>query len=282
MVLGTTARDWVLTHGLRVLAVVLAVLAAQQLLVRGIPPAFRHSLVRGPDEEERAEQLKRAETLSQVMLRTAMAALFAVGAFLVLAELGFTIAPALAGLGITGIAIGLGAQTLVKDAINGTLILTENQFRRGDTVTIANVTGRVVDISLRRTLLRAEDGTLFSVPNSAITVAANHTRDYSGITFTVGLSFAADLERAIHEIDRIGKSLAADPNLGRLVLDPPRALRVDSLEDSYLNLLVSGRVAPVPGAQAEVAGEMRKRIKQEFDRLSIAYRGSPVRKDSAT
>jgi len=274
--LSTAVRDWALTHGIRVLVVLIAVLAVRAVLLRAINPAFRRSIVRAAGEEERAEQLKRAETLGQVASRTLIAIVLLIGVFLVLAELGFTIEPALAGLGITGIAIGLGAQTLVKDAINGTLILTENQFRRGDIVTVAGVTGRVVDLGLRRTVLRAEDGTVFSVPNSSITVAANHTRGYSGISFGIRLPFAADIDRAISEIGRIGREVAEDPDYRSLILEQPQALRVDSLEDTYLNLIVSGRVVPTPGAQAAVAGEMRKRIKQEFERLGIAYGGSPA------
>jgi moderate conductance mechanosensitive channel len=276
MGLSSAARDWTLTHGLRVLVVLIAVLAVRALLVRTIGPAFRRSLVRSISEEGRAEELKRAETLSQVASTTLVAAVLLIGVFLILAELGFTLAPALAGLGITGIAVGLGAQTLVKDAINGTLILAENQFRRGDMVTIAGVTGRVVDLGLRRTVLRAEDGTLFSVPNSSIAVAANHTRGYSGISFEVRLPYAADIDRAIAEVGRIGREVAQDPEYHQLILEPPQALRVDALEDTYLNLRVSGRVAPTPGAQAAVAGEMRKRIKQEFERLGIAYQGGPA------
>jgi small-conductance mechanosensitive channel len=276
MGLSSAARDWVLTHGLRVLVVLIAVLAVRALLVRTIGPAFRRSLVRSTSEEGRAEELKRAETLSQVASTTLVAAVFLIGVFLILAELGFTLAPALAGLGITGIAVGLGAQTLVKDAINGTLILAENQFRRGDVVTIAGVTGQVVDFGLRRTVLRAEDGTVYSVPNSSIGVAGNHTRDYSGVSLDVRIPLAADIDRAIAELDRIGREVAEDPAYRALVLEPPKAVRVDSLEETYLNLLVTGRVAPAPGASTAVAGEMRKRIRQEFERLGIAYQGGPA------
>jgi moderate conductance mechanosensitive channel len=270
------AGVWLRSSGLRILIVVVAILVAIAVLRRIIPVAMRHALVRAVDEEIRSEQVKRAETLSAVLLTTTLAIIFVAGALLILAELGFSIGPVIAGLGITSIAIGLGAQTLVKDAINGIFILAEDQFRRGDVVTIAGSTGTVEEVSLRRTLLRAEDGTVFSVPNSAVVVSANYTRGYSGISFNVGLSFAADLERATAEIDRIGDELAHDPIYSGLILSPPMALRIDSLEDTYLNLIVSGKVTPSPGAQAKVAGEMRRRIKQEFDRLGIPYRGSPT------
>ena len=278
MLSSPAARDWATTHGLRVLIVVLVVVVARQFLAHAIPPVVRRSLVREVDGDGRSEQAKQADTLTQVILGTASIVVLLVAAFLVLAEVGFSVAPVIAGLGITGIAVGLGAQTLVKDAINGIFILGENQFRRGDTVTIANVTGQVEDVSLRRTVLRAEDGTVYSVPNSAIAVAANYTRGYSGISFLVGISFGADLERAIREIDRIGADLARDQAFAPLVIDAPRAVRVESMEDTYLNLRVVGRV--VPGVHARVAGELRRRVKEEFDRLGIAYRGSPERPDT--
>jgi small conductance mechanosensitive channel len=270
------ASAWLLTNGLRIAITLVAVFVAAVVLRRTIPLAVRHSLVRAVDEDIRSEQIKRAETLSAVFLTTGLIVLLASGVFLVLAELGFSLGPVIAGLGITGIALGLGAQTLVKDAINGIFILAEDQFRHGDVVTVAGATGTVEEVTLRRTLLRAEDGTVFSVPNSAVVVSANHTRGYSGISFNVGLSFAADVERATTEIDRIGDELAHDPDYSSLILSPPMALRIDSLEDTYLNLIVSGKVTPSPGSQAKVAGEMRRRIKQDFDRLGIPYRGSPT------
>jgi small-conductance mechanosensitive channel len=274
MLLTPATRDWAATHGLRVVVILLLALLARQIVARTVPPAVRRSLVFGYAEEDaRIEQLKRADTLAGVILGTTTAIVFLVAAFFVLAEVGFSIAPVIAGVSITGIAVGLGAQTLVKDVLNGMFILGENQFRRGDMVTIANVSGTVEDVSLRRTLLRGEDGTVYVVPNSAISVAGNHTRGYSGIYFLVAISFQADLERAIAEIDRIGRELTADRDFGPLIIDSPRALAVDALEDSYVNLRIDGRARP--GAQGRVAGELRRRIKQEFDRLGIAYRGSP-------
>jgi small-conductance mechanosensitive channel len=270
--LTPAARDWAVTHGLRVVVILLLALVARQIVARAVPIAVRRSLVFGHEEDARLEQLKRADTLIGVILGTTTALLIIVAAFFAMAEMGFSIAPVIAGVSITGIAIGLGAQTLVKDVVNGMFILGENQFRRGDMVTVANVSGTVEDVSLRRTLLRGEDGTVYIVPNSAISVAGNHTRGYSGIYFLVAISFQADLERAIHEINRIGKELAADPEFGALIIDPPRALAVDALEDSYVNLRIDGRARP--GAQGQVAGELRRRIKQEFDQLGIPYRGS--------
>jgi small conductance mechanosensitive channel len=267
---------WLIGSGSRILIILIALVVAVVVLRRIIPLSMRRALVRATDTDARLEQIKRAETLSGVLLTTSLIVLFALGIILLMAELGFSIGPIIAGIGITSIALGLGAQTLVKDTINGIFILAEDQFRRGDVVTIAGATGTVEGVGLRRTVLRHEDGTVFSVPNSAIGVSANYTRGYSGISFNIGLSFTADVESTAAEIDRIGEELARDPEYRGLILTPPVALRVDSLEDTYLNLNVSGRVAPRPGAQAKVASEMRRRIKQDFDRLGIPYRGRPI------
>lgn len=266
-------RGWSSTHGLRILFIILLVLVARLFLLRVVPPAIRRGLRRESEDLDRVAFNQRAETVSSVILRTAAVVIVIVAAFFILAEVGFNVAPVIAGVSISGIALGLGAQTLVKDGINGLFILGENQFAQGDTITVAGVTGKVEEVNLRRTVLRGEDGTVYTVPNSAIIVAGNHTRGYSGVYFTVGLSYVADLERAISEIDRIGAGLAADPAFGPRILQPARAVQVDSLEDTYLNLRVSGRV--VPGAQTAMTGELRRRIIEDFDRLEIAYRGRP-------
>ena len=267
-----SVRDWSSTHGLRILFIIALVLIARVVLRRVVPPAIRHALVHDGGELDRAEFSRRAETVSSVILRTAAVVIVIVAAFFILAEVGFNVAPVIAGVSISGIALGLGAQTLVKDGINGLFILGENQFAHGDTISVAGVTGVVEEVNLRRTVLRGEDGTVYTVPNSAITVAGNHTRGYSGVYFTLALSYLADLERAIGEIDRLGTDLASDPSFGPRILEAPKAVRIDSLEDTYLNLRVSGRV--VPGAQTEITSELRRRIIEDFDRLEIAYRGS--------
>ena len=108
-------------------------------------------------------------------------------------EFGLDIAPVIAGVGITGIAVGLGAQSLVRDTLNGIFILSENQYARGDVVTIAGVTGTVEDVTLRRTLLRDVDGVVYTVPNSAVIVSANFTRDFAKVRVTVPVTSTSDL-----------------------------------------------------------------------------------------
>ena len=195
-----------------------------------------------------------------------------IAAFVTLDELGFNLAPFLTGLGIGGIALGLGAQSLVRDVINGLFILFENQYGHGDLVTIGGVQGWVEDVNLRRTILRDPEGTLYTVPNGEIKVTGNLTRGYSGINILVPLWAASDLDRAMALIDQIGQELAADPQLGQFVVEPPRAARVEGLTEKGVTVRVLGKATP--GAQFEVAGALRRRIKRAFDQAEIRF-GEP-------
>jgi small-conductance mechanosensitive channel len=188
-----------------------------------------------------------------------------IGAFLALSEVGYNIVPVITGLGIGGVAIGLGAQSLVKDTINGLFILGENQFGYGDWVTLAGVSGVVEDVNLRRTLIRDLDGTVYTIPNSAIIVSGNHTRGYSGINVTVLIPQAANLDRALALATEMGKQLAADPELGRSVLEAPHPARIETIDQNGATLRILGKA--VSGTQAQLSFEYRRRL---MDALSAA------------
>lgn len=266
---------WMADSGLRILGVVAAVLAANALLRRLLPPLVTRAVLREAAPPQAIDLRKRADTLASVLVRTAQVVMLAIGSLLVLSELGYAIAPLLTGLGIGGVALGLGAQSLVRDMINGVFILVENQFGRGDFVSIAGVQGWVEDINLRRTLVRDLDGTLYSIPNSEIKVAGNLTRGFSGVNLLVPLVHTGDIEQAVALIDQAGQELAADPRLGPLILEPPRAVRVEGLTDKAVLLRVLGKT--VPGAQFEVADALRRRIKRAFDAAGLRFgEGGPA------
>ncbi|MCX5998033.1 MAG: mechanosensitive ion channel family protein, partial [Chloroflexi bacterium] len=180
-----------------------------------------------------------------------------------LSNVGIDIAPVLAGMGVIGVAIGFGAQSLVKDTISGLFILIENQYRVGDVVKIADKSGTVEEITLRRTVLRDFDGTVHSVPNGEIRVASNMTKEWSRVNMNIGVSYDTDLNLAITVINRVGKELAEDPQWATAILTPPRALRVDNLGDSAIEIKILGDTKP--SRQWEVMGELRLRLKKAFD-----------------
>jgi small conductance mechanosensitive channel len=267
---GDRIADWLVDHGVRI-AVILAVVAIILLILRhAVPRAVdamvrRRALGRSPDETA-----KRVKTLTTVFVWTVEVVLLFVALFMVLPELGVNIAPILAGVGVVGIAIGLGAQTLVRDTINGLFILIENQYGIGDVITVAGISGRVEEVNLRRTVLRDLDGTVHSVPNSEIRVASNHTREWSGVNMDVTVAYGADLDKATAVIDRVGKELAADPQYVDLITQPPHVVRVDAFKDSGVSLKVLGVTKPI--RQWEVMGELRKRLKKAFEEEGIELR----------
>ena len=150
-----------------------------------------------------------------VVDRTAVIAVMVIGAVTIMQEVGVDITAIVTGLGITGLALALGAQALVRDAINGIFLLAEDQYRRGDVIKVAGVTGTVEDITLRRTIVRDEDGVVHSVPNGAIDVVSNYTRDYAQVNIPVRVSYGEDLERVREVVAAAGLELSSDAHFGR-------------------------------------------------------------------
>jgi small conductance mechanosensitive channel len=156
---------------------------------------------------------------------------------------------------------------LVRDALNGMFILSENQYARGDVVTVAGVTGTVEDVTLRRTLLRDVDGVVHSVPNSAVVVSSNFTRDFAKVRVTLPVHVGADFARVRQVADEVGQALAQEPDYRELIESPPRYLRVDSIDANGVAVQVNGTVRP--GSQWEVAGVLRARLLEAFQREGI-------------
>ena len=260
-------NSWLAGHGARLalLAVIgIALLLASIVVI----PRIIETAVRNSKAEQTEEELKkRAETLSSVLTTTFQVFIILIIFFMVLSELGINIAPVLASAGVVGIALGFGAQSLVKDVLAGLFIIMENQYRKGDVVRIADVSGVVEDINLRRTILRDMDGVTHVVPNGEIRVASNFTKQWSRANLNISVSYDTDLEKAMAVINRVGKEMAEDPVWGKLLLSPPRALRVDKLGDSGIEIKVIGETKPI--RQWEVMGELRLRIKKAFDKEGI-------------
>ncbi|MGH2456356.1 MAG: mechanosensitive ion channel family protein [Candidatus Limnocylindria bacterium] len=210
---------------------------------------------------------RRMRTLQTLAVRVASAVILIVAVLMVLDMLGVEIGPAVAGLGVVGIAVGFGAQTLVRDWLAGIFIVLENQYSAGDVVSIAGVDGVVEDFSLRRTVLRNLDGTVHNVPNGQIVVASNMTRGWARVNLDVSVAYDTDIDRATAVIDQVGQGILADPEWGERLLEAPSVQRVNALGDSAVALKVLGQVRPAE--QWAVAGELRKRILAAFAAAGI-------------
>ncbi|HWC28890.1 MAG TPA: mechanosensitive ion channel family protein [Dehalococcoidia bacterium] len=260
-------RDDAIDSTLRVLLVLVVAFVGVWLLQRLINPLIRVAIREQMSTEPEIEVTKRIETLSLVIYRTALVAVLLIVVVTTLPEFGINVAPMVAGLGLVGLAVGFGAQGLVKDIINGGFILIENQYGRNDVVTIAGVTGLVEDINLRRTILRDLDGTVHFVSHSQIGVASNWTKGFSRVNLNIAIAYEADIDRAIEVINRVGKELAEEEAFVEKIKVPPHVLRVDALSDTGIELKVVGDTAPIE--QWTVMGELRLRLKKAFDAEGI-------------
>src|SRR3990172_1275448 len=260
-------EDWLLDHGITIAAIAAFALVAVAALNRGIPRAVRLGTERRLTGKPREEIEQRVDTLTHVFTRSGTLLLLLLGFFTILPELGINIAPLLAGVGVVGIAVGFGAQSMVRDFLAGLFILMDNQYGKGDVVRIADISGLVEDVGLRRTVLRDLDGIVHYVPNGEIKVASNLTQEYWGVNLNVQVSYDEDLDDVTEVINRVGQEMAQDPQWADVLLTPPQVLRVDNLGDSGVELKVVGDTQPI--RQWDVMGELRKRIKKAFDEEGI-------------
>ena len=247
-----------------ILVIALLLMRRSNVVVRGVVRALLDREVsEGTAQELSAVEVKkRMDTLDQLATNAIRAFIALIALVMILGKLNLDIGPAVAGLGIVGIAVGFGAQSLVKDYFNGALILVENQFSKGDVVSVAGVSGAVEDFSLRRTTLRDLDGVVHTVPNGEIRVASNRTRVWARINQDVIVAYGTDLERAIGVVNDVGKAIAAEPEWRRRVLEPPHVERVEALGEYGITLKILGRVRATE--QWAAGGELRKRLLAAF------------------
>lgn len=255
------------TASARVFAVILATYIALRIIRRVLRPAIRAAIRAQMAGAPQDEIDKRADTLFHAAYRTISALAVFIGLLTVLPEFGINIGALLAGAGIAGVAVGFGAQSLVRDILSGIFVLAENQYSKGDVVTVSGVTGVVEDVNLRRTILRDIEGVIHSVPNGLIAVSSNRTRVAPSASVVVSVSYREDLDHVFAVIDRAGAELANDPAWSADLTGAPKALGVEEFADSAMRILVLGGTKA--DRQLDVTRELRRRIKQAFDAEGI-------------
>jgi small-conductance mechanosensitive channel len=197
-------------------------------------------------------------------------------AFLQIMEnvLHFNLGPLLASAGVAGVAIGLAAQTIVKDVLNGILILVEDQYNVGDVVTLAGMTGTVDTMTLRKTTLRGFDGTLYIIPNSQVTNVANQSRDFSVSTLNVSVDFSANPDQVIPLLKKIALEVRNEPAFKDVFVADPQVFGVDSIKGTEVIYPVQFRT--LPRKQFEAMREMQRRIRLALEEHNLLP-GSPYR-----
>lgn len=256
---------WLSTTGVRILIIILASLLGYHLLRIISQQLERLVEVEGYATINEREQ--RIKTLTTILRDAGLALIAAIAAVMILSELGINVAPLIAGASIAGLAIGFGAQTLVKDIISGFFILLENQFTIGDVISVGGISGGVEKMTLRATFVRDLQGTLHVIPNGEIRILSNKTKGWARAMVDVGVAYKEDIERVLATLERVGQEMSQDEGYHPLLLEQPTVSGVEELGDSAMTLRIM--VKTQPGKQWEVSRELRKRIKETFEEEGI-------------
>jgi small conductance mechanosensitive channel len=258
--------DWAIDHGLKVLLIIAGtclVLYLIRLLSKRIV-AYSRKAARDQDQGERE---KRTETLVHIFETTGKVFIIIIAIFMVIKELGMDITPLLTGAGIAGLALGFGAQSLVKDFLSGFFILIENQFRVGDVIKIGGFSGVVERISLRTVVLRDLEGNIHVIPNGEVKAVTNMSYEWSRAVVDVGVSYRENTDRVIEILEGVGKAMMEDDKFKEIILERPTVLGIDAFNESQMHLKMLIKTAPLK--QWDIGRELRKRIKQAFDKEGI-------------
>ncbi|MCK5341146.1 MAG: mechanosensitive ion channel family protein [Desulfobulbaceae bacterium] len=262
--------DWALfvKPCLRVAVILLIAWMAMKLLQQFLNRLQKHLLQKCADEgEPPSESEKRIGTIIQLVRQGSLLALWLTAGLIVLKEFGIEIGPIIASAGIVGLAVGFGAQNLVRDFISGFFIILENQIRVNDVAIINGTGGLVEEINFRTTVLRDLGGTVHIFPNGAITTLSNLTNEWSAYVFDIGVAYKESTDRVIEIMQQVGTKMHEDSHFGSLLLEPPEIFGVDKLDDSAV--VIKGRIKTKPIRQWEVGREYLRRVKYAFDENNI-------------
>lgn len=256
---------WLREHGLTILLILVVAVIAYYLV--GILTRSISRRIQALDDVEDSERDRRTKTIFRVIHSTGTVIIVTTALMMILTELGVAITPVLASVGFVGLALGLGAQTLVKDMIAGLFILIENQYTVGDVVEIGGITGNVEKMTLRATELRDLYGTVHVIPNGEIRIVANKSRDWSRAIVDVGVTYEEDVDTAVQTLQEIGEAMSADESMALLLQEPAMVTGIEGLDQWAVRLRIM--VKTLPNAQFEVQRYLRRQIRLVFAEKGI-------------
>ncbi len=258
-----TLGQWLLTNG-PVIIIILALMFVALKATGMVSGLLQRIFSKGREDPEIQ---KRAATLSAVIRHILVVAVFLVSGMMLLERFGVDITPILATAGVLGLAVGFGAQHVVRDILAGFFILLEDQIRVGDVVQIADKGGLVEHVNLRMTILRDLAGNVHYVRNGEITVVTNMTKEYSRYVFDIGVAYREDVDEVIEVMKQVDEELRSDPEFKNDILLPLEVLGLDQFADSAL--IIKARTTTKPIQQWRVGREFNRRLKKRFDELDI-------------
>lgn len=259
---------WGLDHGFKIIFIIIIAYLLKLVSKRFIQRIAKAAVASEKFANSESEK-KRMNTIVRIFSWTINIIIVTISSMMVLQEFGVKIAPILASAGIVGVAVGFGGQYLVRDIITGFFLIFENQYRIDDVISIEGISGVVEDINLRVTKLRDMNGTVHYIPHGEIKKVSNLTKQFAKINLNIGISYNTNIDYVKQVIDNIGIEMSKDPQWKEMIDEAPRFLRIDSFDESCITIKIVGITKPQK--QWDVAGELRKRIKETFDEKGIEF-----------
>jgi len=256
---------WISESGARIILLILLAFASDRFAASVIRNA-EHEIV-DDDDQKTFERRKRVATVGGTLRRFFSILIWSAASLMVLRELDVDITPILTGAGIVGLAVGFGAQTLVKDIISGLFLITEDQVRLGDIAEINGIGGNVEEINLRTIVLRDVEGTVHHISNGEIRTLANKSRDYSYYVIDIAVGYDDDTDRIVDVVRAAAEDLRQDPKFSVSILEPLEVMGVDAFKSSEVTLRF--RIKTLPTKQWEVGRELRRRLKKAFEAQGV-------------
>jgi small conductance mechanosensitive channel len=284
---GEELARWIGRVGARIGVILLLVTIANRAVAALIGRAERELAPAGASPAE-IERQKRAHTIGRTLSRFLSIVIWSAGLLMILRTLDVDITPVLTGAGILGLAVGFGAQTLVKDVISGFFLILEDQVRVGDVALVNGIGGAVEQINLRTLVMRDVEGTVHIIPNGEVRTLANRSKDYAYFVLDLGIDYHEDVDRAIDAVKAAFDELNADAAFAPRILEPLEVQGVNDFTASAVTLRF--RVKTIPLAQWDVGRELRRRVKRALDtrgiqipfpQMALSYRKGPEDSDQA-
>jgi moderate conductance mechanosensitive channel len=261
--LGDFARD----DGLRIVLIILGTIIAVRL-VRIFLYRLQRRIERARLAVRGAEEAGRLTALFDVLHYLGVALVVGIGAMSALAVMGVNAGALLASAGVLGFAVGFGAQTMVKDLLNGLFLLAEGQYTIGDEITISGVTGVVERVTLRTTTLRATNGDIHIVPSGDVRLVTNKSKGWSLVTIDAGIAYTTPVEQALEVLERYSAEIAHDEEIADALMEPPRVAGVTAFQDHQYVARVTVKILPSADSKP-IERRMRRILRQVFEREGI-------------
>ena len=266
--MGDIILSWLSETGWKIFLILMIAAVVYLMINHLVPLTIRRALIQQMKGKPEIERGKRTDTLVRLISSVSAIGIGIITVLIVLQQAGVDITAAIAGLGIVGIAVGFGAQYLVRDLIAGFFVLLENQYNVGDVIRVGDIAGTVEEISMRRTILSDLDGARHIIPHGEVRIVSNLTQDQSRAHLNISVAYKEDLDRVMLLMRKTWEEMAQDSDWSSFILSKtPWLLRVDEFGDSGITIKIVGDTQPIK--QWDVMGEFRRRIKKVFDQEGI-------------